>query len=318
MSDARDGFSPAMPVARDSNLVDGYDETKVGSTQTVRNRHEQPPISDEYDDPGLSDSSEIPDFQAELTLPQSIVSAIEESKTLIVPGYVAQKWDHREFVVDYMLQLGILFGQPRLVVYHAVSLMDRFIEKSGIPTTDEEAELLGACCMFMAIKFEHSTCDRVERFVKLCQDKFSASDFGEKEVEICTLLEYRLAVPTAELFVEPLLMAIERLDVIKTVNYYLDILLMHDPYFDVSCALLAVVAICGALGEFCPCAKLFKLTNFSIHISILGEKLIELSEHEQTLTMKGLAGPGRWISDIELIEMRSRLEASGRFFLSKL
>jgi hypothetical protein len=89
-----------------------------------------------------------------------------------------------------MVDMHFSFMQPPQVLYLAVSLVDRYLEKQVIQGCD--LPLVGATCFNLAAKYEGEDIHEVWKV----WPRYSQCDFTEMEKSILNRLDFRLSVPT--------------------------------------------------------------------------------------------------------------------------
>ena len=106
----------------------------------------------------------------------------------------------------------------RCTVSVAVSFLDRYLsnvdesKKEQIFRSRKQYQLISMTSLYMAIKFNECSIMNMKMFVAMSQGCYSESEMSETEVDILSVLKWRLCGPTAVNFVE------EIFNILQTTN----------------------------------------------------------------------------------------------------
>lgn len=102
--------------------------------------------------------------------------------------------EHREVVVNWLIEVRGLLGARWTTVALAVALFDRFLGRTPIGVCALQA--VGAACMFIVVKHEEAVPARVARIVELCGGSVDGTRLLALERAILNDLQFAVAVPT--------------------------------------------------------------------------------------------------------------------------
>ena len=187
---------------------------------------------------------------------QEIMASFKAVEAQFVPGRylengVQDKLSSRGrcVVINWIAEAHRKFKLKHESLFLAVSIFDRFLAVRSVAKA--KLQLVGACSLFIAAKWEELHPPRVRDFVHLAgKDVFSAADLIKMEVTILNSIKFDIGVPTPFRFVQHLLLSESDATVVQ-LTWFLAELSLFD--YDLqqnkpsiisgSCALLALKMI---------------------------------------------------------------------------
>ncbi|KDR72556.1 hypothetical protein GALMADRAFT_252687 [Galerina marginata CBS 339.88] len=120
-----------------------------------------------------------------------------ELTTMPNPDYMKDQveinWEHRDLLVDWLLQVHAKFGLLAESLFLCINLLDRFL--GSRPISIAKLQLVGLACFFIATKFEETYAPSVREMAGLADDQFSVEEILKAERYILRTLEWDLRAP---------------------------------------------------------------------------------------------------------------------------
>lgn len=109
----------------------------------------------------------------------------------------------RHVLLDWMVEVTDEFRLSQETYYLAVNYLDRYLANLRSPAV--KLQLLGVSCLWLASKFEEVISPSVEDFVNITACAYSVKDLVRMEAQLLQVLDYHLAVPTPQTFLQCML-----------------------------------------------------------------------------------------------------------------
>lgn len=103
--------------------------------------------------------------------------------------------DMRDIVIDWLVDVHRKFKMKTETLFHALSLMDRYLERNEIKK--EIFQLVATTCLFIASKFEEIYPPVLEDFVYICADTYTKNEIIHMEALILNDVGFRLVTSTS-------------------------------------------------------------------------------------------------------------------------
>ncbi|XP_066927049.1 cyclin-J-like isoform X1 [Clytia hemisphaerica] len=108
----------------------------------------------------------------------------------------------RRYLVDWLALIGEKLHLTHGMVHLGVALMDSVMDKMDFPKQNQ-LNLMAICCLYVATKVDErdDLIPRVQTLKSIFTNDFEVEDFLEMELNIMSLLEWRLLLPTPVHFI---------------------------------------------------------------------------------------------------------------------
>lgn len=108
----------------------------------------------------------------------------------------------RAVLVDWLVEVSVTFNLRMSTLFLSIRLLDSYMTlvKGSVPK--RLLQLVGATAMMIASKFEEVTPPDLQDFIYVAADAYTKDQFLRMEVQMLTVLDFRMATPTAAHFVE--------------------------------------------------------------------------------------------------------------------
>jgi len=108
----------------------------------------------------------------------------------------------RAVLVDWLVVVSVTYNLRMSTLFLSIRLLDSYMSlvKGSVPK--RLLQLVGATAMMIASKFEEVTPPDLQDFIYIAADAYSKDQFLRMEVQMLTVLDFRIATPTAAHFVE--------------------------------------------------------------------------------------------------------------------
>ncbi|CAD8072737.1 unnamed protein product [Paramecium sonneborni] len=149
----------------------------------------------------IDKDSQIGGFSSE-TLQALMLQEIENFPN---PDYMVQIQTQispkfRAILMDWMIDVCSVYQMKRDTYYLAVAYVDCYLSKKDIPKVD--VQLLGTASMLIASKMEEVEAKHVSEFEKAANHGYTIDQIYQMEINICTVLQWHLNLPTINLWIE--------------------------------------------------------------------------------------------------------------------
>lgn len=144
-----------------------------------------------------------------LTDPTSCPAVAQQgTRKLVIDGRV------RSIMIDWLHKVWCKFKLKPEVMYHTVSLLDRYCDARlamGEPVTREQYQLTGCTCMWISSKYNEIYAPEMNDFVKIASTPkvINSKTLPAEETAILQALDFELTVPSLHTFTQRLLQVIE-------------------------------------------------------------------------------------------------------------
>lgn len=111
----------------------------------------------------------------------------------------------RSIVIDWLLNITLIFKTSYYGFFLAVNMFDRYLTyiKWDLETFRKNAQLLGATCLYTAIRYEsNDDSTPASDFEYLGNDTYTTNDVIDMEMKVLFALDFELEVPTTYKFFE--------------------------------------------------------------------------------------------------------------------
>ncbi|OHT12183.1 cyclin A [Tritrichomonas foetus] len=275
---------------------------------------------DEYSDPIMDEEEDLDDML--MKLPVVLPTSVTEAKLFVLPSdsFIQVQTEinivSRLAIIDWLLRIVLKVKFQRGTLFNAVYILDRILATK--PVSADSLQLTSIVCLWISAKVEEaSNISSLPIFLTICQNQFTSEQFRTKELEIFGILNGRLNFPTSQLFIHPLLTAIDSESEFEAVQFFLDLSLMEFELICYPTPLIAVAAIAAAMGQKCPLKKLLSLISFDsskdaiVAIKKLADAATFVLERKNT-AMYSVYDEG-WLQ-----EMKDNVEKSVQFFCNNV
>ncbi|XP_070196925.1 G2/mitotic-specific cyclin-A-like [Littorina saxatilis] len=173
-----------------------------------------------------------------------------EHKNRPRPGFMRRQQDvtmgMRSILVDWLVEVAEEYKLQRETLFLAVNYIDRFL--SHMSVLRSKLQLVGASAMFLASKYEEIYPPDVNEFVYITDDTYQKKQILRMEHLILKVLNFDVATPTVNWFVERLLRHVRAEDDVKHMAMYICelVLVDYEKYLVFPSSLVAASALCVA------------------------------------------------------------------------
>lgn len=147
----------------------------------------------------------------------------------------------RTKMVDWMFEVFDATGSSNTTIFLAVSIMDRFLDKTTKVYEDKDVHLIGVVCMFIASKFEDIYPMSMRRLrISIAHSKFSIGEIKRMEREIYKTIDYELLTVTTYDYLENIMSDLKQNN--QGIIYDLN-MGKYIEWFDIYCVFLAKLSL---------------------------------------------------------------------------
>src|SRR4051812_29545101 len=100
------------------------------------------------------------------------------------------EWSMRGILIDWLVQVHARFRLLPETLYLTVNLIDRFLSIKCVSV--QKLQLVGATALFIAYKFEESTCPSVHEMVYMVDGGYSADEILKAERYMLNQLKFEM------------------------------------------------------------------------------------------------------------------------------
>ena len=137
-----------------------------------------------------------------LEMYQNLLLEEKEIKSLF--GYMKTQTDINEkmraMLIDWIIDVHFKFKLKSDTLFLTVWLIDKYLSLKKIKRG--KLQLIGVTCMLIACKYEEIYSPEVFDFVYITENSYEKKDIINLELEILTMLEFNVTVPTSNSFYE--------------------------------------------------------------------------------------------------------------------
>ena len=129
---------------------------------------------------------------------------LEEENVKSLFGYMKNQTDMNEkmraMLIDWIIDVHFKFKLKADTLFLTVWLIDKYLSLKKIKRN--KLQLIGVTCMLIACKYEEIYSPEVFDFVYITENSYEKKDIINLELEILTLLDFNITVPTSNSFYE--------------------------------------------------------------------------------------------------------------------
>ena len=129
---------------------------------------------------------------------------IEEKDIKSLFGYMKTQTDINEkmraMLIDWIIDVHFKFKLKADTLFLTVWLIDKYLSLKKVKRG--KLQLIGVTCMLIACKYEEIYSPEVFDFVYITENSYEKKDIINLELEILTMLEFNVTVPTSNSFYE--------------------------------------------------------------------------------------------------------------------
>ena len=137
-----------------------------------------------------------------LEMYQNLIQEEKNIKSLF--GYMKNQTDMNEkmraMLIDWIIDVHFKFKLKADTLFLTVWLIDKYLSLKKIKRN--KLQLIGVTCMLIACKYEEIYSPEVFDFVYITENSYEKKDIIQLELEILTLLDFNVTVPTSNSFYE--------------------------------------------------------------------------------------------------------------------
>ena len=137
-----------------------------------------------------------------LEMYQNLIQEEKNIKSLF--GYMKNQTDMNEkmraMLIDWIIDVHFKFKLKADTLFLTVWLIDKYLSLKKIKRN--KLQLIGVTCMLIACKYEEIYSPEVFDFVYITENSYEKKDIINLELEILTLLDFNITVPTSNSFYE--------------------------------------------------------------------------------------------------------------------
>ena len=137
-----------------------------------------------------------------LEMYQNLIQEEKNIKSLF--GYMKNQTDMNEkmraMLIDWIIDVHFKFKLKADTLFLTVWLIDKYLSLKKVKRN--KLQLIGVTCMLIACKYEEIYSPEVFDFVYITENSYEKKDIIELELEILTLLDFNVTVPTSNSFYE--------------------------------------------------------------------------------------------------------------------
>ena len=129
---------------------------------------------------------------------------LEEKEIKSLFGYMKNQVDMNEkmraMLIDWIIDVHFKFKLKADTLFLTVWLIDKYLSLKKVRRN--KLQLIGVTCMLIACKYEEIYSPEVFDFVYITENSYEKKDIIDLELEILTLLDFNVTVPTSNSFYE--------------------------------------------------------------------------------------------------------------------
>ena len=129
---------------------------------------------------------------------------LEEKNVKSLFGYMKNQPDINEkmraMLVDWLIDVHFKFKLKSNTLFLTIWLVDKYLSLKKIKRN--KLQLIGVTCMLISCKYEEIYSPEVFDFVYITENSYEKKDIIDLEMEILTLLDFNITVPTSNSFYE--------------------------------------------------------------------------------------------------------------------
>ena len=129
---------------------------------------------------------------------------LEEKNVNSLFGYMKNQSDINEkmraMLVDWLIDVHFKFKLKSDTLFLTIWLVDKYLSLKRVKRN--KLQLIGVTCMLIACKYEEIYSPEVFDFVYITENSYEKKDIIDLEMEILTLLDFNVTVPTSNSFYE--------------------------------------------------------------------------------------------------------------------
>ena len=129
---------------------------------------------------------------------------LEEKNVKSLFGYMKNQSDINEkmraMLIDWLINVHFKFKLKSDTLFLTIWLIDKYLSLKKVKRN--KLQLIGVTCMLIACKYEEIYSPEVFDFVYITENSYEKKDIIDLEMEILTLLDFNVTVPTSNSFYE--------------------------------------------------------------------------------------------------------------------
>ena len=129
---------------------------------------------------------------------------LEEKNVKSLFGYMKNQTDINEkmraMLIDWLIDVHFKFKLKADTLFLTIWLVDKYLSLKKVKRS--KLQLIGVTCMLIACKYEEIYSPEVFDFVYITENSYEKKDIIDLEMEILTLLDFNVTVPTSNSFFE--------------------------------------------------------------------------------------------------------------------
>ena len=149
-------------------------------------------------------NSEDPQVNNEYLLEMYQNLKLEEKNVKSLFGYMKNQSDINEkmraMLVDWLIDVHFKFKLKANTLFLTIWLVDKYLSLKKVKRN--KLQLIGVTCMLISCKYEEIYSPEVFDFVYITENSYEKKDIINLEMEILTLLDFNITVPTSNSFYE--------------------------------------------------------------------------------------------------------------------
>ena len=149
-------------------------------------------------------NSEDPQVNNEYLLEMYQNLILEEKNVKSLFGYMKNQTDINEkmraMLVDWLIDVHFKFKLKANTLFLTIWLVDKYLSLKKIKRN--KLQLIGVTCMLISCKYEEIYSPEVYDFIYITENSYEKKDIIDLEMEILTLLDFNITVPTSNSFYE--------------------------------------------------------------------------------------------------------------------
>ena len=149
-------------------------------------------------------NSEDPQVNNEYLLEMYQNLILEEKNVKSLFGYMKNQSDINEkmraMLVDWLIDVHFKFKLKANTLFLTIWLVDKYLSLKKVKRN--KLQLIGVTCMLISCKYEEIYSPEVFDFVYITENSYEKKDIIDLEMEILTLLDFNITVPTSNSFYE--------------------------------------------------------------------------------------------------------------------